>query len=1211
MSMQSSSPLEKSSRCGPLNHKQKESDTSYNSSNSNKRKRGTNEGDDTDSRESSSIGWNPEWDDNDGVNEKKHEFPPPSIHVATDLSDNQDNTLAAGEEKHHNSSSRSSDDGSHANLAYSQLTNDNKPMRYQMLGAPILVYRHTPSYKPKSTWPSPLAPQQIEMALYLREHPLGSWFKAGNTKGNRGETYPHSIQKYMPRLKDVKKNTGDHRAVGVVDQINSASAHQLKLRREHTSLKHKSESSREKTEELEKRRLKWLEWKLRKWQHRGEEKSAMKSAMQEYYMDRDINRLVYHWEKEDKNEEAKKERIQQKCNVKKAGSQQNGVRDFSLESRDSQTNMYSNGSSDKNNRLELRPQQPNIDESFSTSSTLFSSDCSTVSEWSSSTSSICTYYSDESEFHQWEEKTLLELNEASEIVKPKKRELLSSWIFDGDPDVPDTNSKFTARYLSRENGSHKYSINELTEMVEMKYDSQQILFENNDAPFHRESLENEVVQQCQVGGAFSYGNCLVVLKCTCSSCVVDGTRPNASSDSNMPTFFLVHPTGVTMSCVTISKLCLPCCASSSSEKISIDVDCRILQLSVCGKSATVGYRDICLVARTSTYCCILIAHPKAVKSNACGAYECPVAFELSEKTRIDLRTSPGTRQPSYVPFHVACDPKTCISFFTKPSFAVLCVDENGDKNSIHHTTLQDRFQTKYHNFSHDLSDISLIEFDPRDRRVLWAAARPAKMPLIAERFFKRRGVLTGYGHSLYRLDLRDNSATFVWSPSHDECLVDGAYSISGIMPDALQDHILWVSSTSAGKTWALDMRYKRPKVLVRWSLPSLSDDLGVHCNATGIHGAGVLMTQQIKLAYNSDQLSTMFSIKKDTNTSNLNVYQFPSSMPRFQTRPLESSGFVDIPTSQYHTTSIARSTTFALPDVSDKIFNIGIASLELPSVTALSVNNLKKLGYKTNPSNSAYIFTMSNIGDVYCHALLACDASEESKAKYFPGLPVGATSIPVPNVKKKMNIRDEFDDKIFIQLTNTFPVPSSAILASTERRSFGDFKLFDVNAINTNLKCERERNAFKESNRDIFHDVFQQCLPTTFHGLDSEQVTNEDFQTLLVTKNERLKTNPHLPIDQNELERHIEVIHPIPVQFGISATDDTASKTVELKNKHVLVAIKTGQDETATSQDLRVGDLSSDLLEKLQDSYFMSTDIERDDTTQLGSKTDSHSDDDE
>ena len=1198
------------------------SDRSQIGSRPKKRKRSTGDADDDDvSHASSSIGWNPQWDDDDSIKKESSELPLSSIDVAVNEPVENVKAEPADEHEHqllstreHQDDSSSSSERSYATLMQSQLTVDNETIvRYQMLGAPVLVYRHAPSYVDKSTWPSPLTPSQIEMAEYFKNNPISSWFKKDQNKSaNKGETYPQSIQRFLPKQKrlDIKNSPID--ALHTDNRARIREAYRLPMQSS-TYL-----SKKEKQQLLENERLKWLEWKICRWESKDryrKYKAWRLNALHEYRMQCDVKRLAHCWEREDETEEVKRERRRQRRLAKRQirVDGQTDAGDYTWEPRGSQLDA----NNEKLSGLEFLGQDsPVVDHSSSISSASSLSDSSFSSIESYSTSSISTHYSDESAFYQWEEETLVELSGVPDS--------LSNLVFDGDP------SKDSGNDQSINDKSHTshyhYTLNDLVQILEQNCGKKEALIGDLDAPFHRHDVEDEFIQSNKIGGASSYGNCLVVLRCTCPSCHVNNNKQSALvRKKQLPTFYLVHPTGEGLSSVAVSKIRLPRDLSSAcdSDNTIVDMNSRILQISVCGKSASTTLQEICLVARTSSHCSALIARPKAVKCSSSGAYECPTAFELSESARIDLRSSRHTNQPSYLPSYVTCDPKMCISFFTNPSFAILCLGEDGCRTYIHHVKLREQSQMKGHNFSSELSEISIIEFDPRDRMVLWAAARPKEMPAVTERYYNRRGGnadreivegLAGYGHSLYKIDLRSNTATFIWSPSHAEYTVDGVYSINGILPDAYRDHILWINSSSAGKTWALDVRYKKPKVLVSWSLPSLCDGLGTHCSITGVHGAGVLMNQTVSCLSSTDSLPTMFTTKKDPNTSTLNAYQFPSSMPRFQTRSLESSGFIEASKSQYNTTSIARSTTFVLPDISESIFGVGMALLEMPSLTSLSGKKLDTLGYKTMPARSVYAFTMTNTGDIYCHVLLACDATEEPKARPFPGLPIGSTSIPVPKLKEhKIKVLEHSDGEMTVQLRNVFPIPSSAVEVPflVGCNEAVDFKSFDINEFGDKSFGGDGSPQTKNS-----ESAFRNRFPCPFGDLGQREFENEDFDTLLLMDNKKPKSEIYASINQDDLNRQVEV-HP-DAGFGFSSTKDAPpvnrlvpenSKDVKLSIKHVLVALPKDKDETTTSRDVHVGDLAPNLLQMLNDEYFKSSAAREPDANLFAVKEEPYSDD--
>mmetsp|Transcript_12426 Transcript_12426/g.27010 ORF Transcript_12426/g.27010 Transcript_12426/m.27010 type:complete len:1424 (-) Transcript_12426:161-4432(-) len=553
-----------------------------------------------------------------------------------------------------------------------------------------------------------------------------------------------------------------------------------------------------------------------------------------------------------------------------------------------------------------------------------------------------------------------------------------------------------------------------------------------------------------VGGPSGFGNCLITVHCRCQYC-----------EHRSPSWFLIRPTGENLSCVSMSKICLPRDSSfhGGQEGQKVDVGGRILQISQCGEA--VSYLKstneiICLVVRTSQYCSVV--HAKAVIQASREKEKCSTDFHMQEKTRIDLRAS-GSLYPSYLPVHVTCDPKATISYYTSPSFAILSCDYLGSCTTIHRVALKDDPDVNIHSLSSSLADISLIEFCPNDRMVVWAAARSLVMPKLSTGFFQERnGTVTGYGHSLFRVDLRNDSSSLVWSPSHAEYITEGLHSINGIMPDATSEHVLWVSSSSACKIWALDVRYKSVKVVVSWSLPSLCDDFGSQMAVTGIYGGGVLMSQpgasclaplddRSGDSRQNNQLPTMFSLNKAPNSYAVGVHQFPSAMPRFHTKPLESAGFQEVPKLKYDISSIARSAIFPLPDVSGSIFNIGLATLQCSSRTCLKEKQLGNLGYQTPPACVTFAITMTSLGDIYCHSLLETNAMKETQASQFPGLPLGTKAIPVPGKVEAAAMPNPCH--LSILLSNEFPVPSSsitpyAVLHAGDCCSFKSFGIGDI-----------------------------------------------------------------------------------------------------------------------------------------------------------------------
>lgn len=576
----------------------------------------------------------------------------------------------------------------------------------------------------------------------------------------------------------------------------------------------------------------------------------------------------------------------------------------------------------------------------------------------------------------------------------------------------------------------------------------------------------------------TYGNCLLALHC-----------PPCTN-------LIIHPAGEDLSFVTMSTIALPRGdGGNGGSNQQADIGGRVLQLLLCGTNRTLDKsKSFRIIARTSQYCSVIKVKPTKQKTfaqedddeedednNACPEYHMRVEH------RIDFRMSNISVQPSYLPVQIACDSKITNSFFTSPSFVVLCRDDEGRTNTIQRVVLGHELVVKSYSFDSSLADISLIEYCSDNRMSLWAAARSIVMPKLSYGFHKgRSGTPTGYGHSLYRIDLMNNTSSFVWSPSHAAYLIEGFHSINGIMSDTTNDNILWISSSSAGKVWALDIRYKSPKVVVSWSLPPLSDGLRSRSSPTGIYGGGVLFSQPLSSLISSSsspnkytidsiqkniQTPVMFSVKKDPFSTSLSVYQFPCTMPRFATRPLESAGFQHIPKTTFDVACIARSAIFPLPDVSGDIFNVGIATFQCSSTTCLRTKQLDQLGYDTAPAKVVYVITMTCIGDLYCHSLLETNGAEETKAKLFVGLPVGTRAIPFPG---DVEAETPVTTHLRISPRNEFPIPSNAITPYIVRDAKDcSFMSYDIeNILNQTSESETlQQNVDTSTGNDTFHDL--------------------------------------------------------------------------------------------------------------------------------------------
>ena len=570
-----------------------------------------------------------------------------------------------------------------------------------------------------------------------------------------------------------------------------------------------------------------------------------------------------------------------------------------------------------------------------------------------------------------------------------------------------------------------------------------------------------------------------------------------------PTSFLVHPVGETLSFVTIDKLILPrdekrdyyCTQSPSSSppfnSNTLDVGGTILQITICGMGVTNKVKRMnqeedcqseCLVVRTARYCVVILAkacsNNKGSSSRSSSSLEgeahsthhsnegnrdddslsstkreepCSTTFELMELSRIDFLCKPPTTQPlSYLPVSVTCDPKVVFSPFANPSFAILSRSNkeqtiSGIDCTTIHTIVQfgDESKITKHTLS-SLANISLIEYHASEMSVLWAAARATNVPKVYNKDKDGntgKALRGGYGHSLFKINLRNDTASHVWSPSKAEYMSEGVHSINGIMNDLRHKHVVWVSSSSACKVWALDVRHNAANVVMCFSLAQLSDDFGPELGVAGLYGAGMIMMQppssinecaeeedddddcsdtseQYQLQQ-QDIPPTMFGLKKDPNTYSLHTYQLPTTMSRFHTMPLEASRFVEAPSVKYSTSCIARSNIYPLPICSDKTFRVGLATLRRSAKSALRKVDWKDtLGYDEAP-DIIYALTMTSVGDIYCHALLECDSKREVQARSIEG-PVGVAAISVPVGKMDDDVADGC---LRILLSNDFPSP--------------------------------------------------------------------------------------------------------------------------------------------------------------------------------------------
>ena len=355
----------------------------------------------------------------------------------------------------------------------------------------------------------------------------------------------------------------------------------------------------------------------------------------------------------------------------------------------------------------------------------------------------------------------------------------------------------------------------------------------------------------------------------------------------------------------------------------------------------------------------------------------------------------------------------------------------------------------------------------------------------------------------------------------------------------------------------------------------------------------------------------MFSMKKDPNSHTLNVHQFPLAMPRFQTQPLESAGFQEVPELQSHVSSIARSAVFPLPDVSDRIFNVGIATFRCPSVTALNKKELKQTGYKMPPADVTYALTMTSMGDIYCHSLLECNALEETQAQQCNGLPIGTMTVPIPRVDPDIADETNIDStEMHIKLRNVFPVPSSAITPYTVNNE-ADCCRFQT--LHPDVKAE---NAYhlpqEEDDGTSVNDQSVRNLPHSLHSMTKSQISfnkeeaNEycinTFRVACTKEHSQNQTDlsilddiPDTSINKDKIDQWSNIYHSTP-RFHVTTDTSTEKKQncqISLPSHHVVIAVRDrverADDDSSVEHKFKqtgTEDMTVDLVHRLKVGFF-------------------------
>lgn len=553
-----------------------------------------------------------------------------------------------------------------------------------------------------------------------------------------------------------------------------------------------------------------------------------------------------------------------------------------------------------------------------------------------------------------------------------------------------------------------------------------------------------------------FGNCLLAFPCECQVCQSEVNRLEC------PVLCLLHPVGPLQDRVRLSFVELPRgrrVAAHDEPRLGIpeelDVGDRVRQLEQAGSDPLV------FLARTDLHCTVfsvLFVAPR--RETPLGENECWGTADLKQLHRIDCRTM-WRSMPSYRPIDVACHPRYGVGDFAPSKVAVTYESNHGERNAVHHLQIGSESITGETHVIANLRDITEIDFSSHHPMVLWASARSYVRPALTLSYMHKRPRI-GHGTSLYSVDLRSgDAATFQWSPSAEEFVPEGVHSISGIYTDWSQDHCLWASSISVGKTWEIDTRMPF-RAVNSWSLPHTCDQFGSQLPPTGLYGAGVLFSRprclfepRETVNYMHDSSSPILSVGTTPGAFGFHVYNRPASGPRFQTHSIELTSGPGL--SKLGKPLFATSSTFHLPDVSDSVFACGLASFRTPLKNFCDPSLLSSQGYADDELREAlYSISLTNKGDIYTH-LLVESRSSGTESRRSDGLPLGCSAIPAPQSAspsaKPWNV-------LSINLSNNFPIPSRSV--STVRPKSPAACIHDVTSIIAKLHDGRRLGIRRE-----------------------------------------------------------------------------------------------------------------------------------------------------
>ncbi|GKY92209.1 hypothetical protein MPSEU_000192100 [Mayamaea pseudoterrestris] len=512
-----------------------------------------------------------------------------------------------------------------------------------------------------------------------------------------------------------------------------------------------------------------------------------------------------------------------------------------------------------------------------------------------------------------------------------------------------------------------------------------------------------------------YGNCLATTTCPCDYC-----RASAN-----PSWCLLHATGPLLDRITCSFLQFPedalpdQQASATGAAAVLDIGDSLRQLEECGTDM--------FVARTMLHLTVF-----RLVAPTCTLASCAQTVQFQTLHRIDLRSANRARS-SYLPIDITCHPKYGRGWTDASIVGVYNDTNRREQKTLKHFQAGDAYLRETSHYISNLETIFRVEYSSHHPMVLWSVARSHVSSMLAESETSTQHPRSGRGFSLYSIDLRSDQGTFQWSPSAEEFRVEGTHSLTGVFTDWHKDHAVFASSISAGKTWEIDTRMPC-RSICSWSLPSRCDDSDTVLSPMSLNGYGSLFAQPKRASNDQGLLSSLPVLNVSTAplAFGIHCYQRPIHGPRYHAKSLESPASPAL--AFLSDASIAASSSFALPDVSDRVFTCGLCAIELPTPRILTPNKLAQIGcHQSDIEGAACVISTTSKGDVYSHILLASTASH-SKSKIYDDLPLGTNAVPLPDDSSDFLTslsREMFSGpgRICVSLTRQYPIPSSAILS--------------------------------------------------------------------------------------------------------------------------------------------------------------------------------------